>query len=78
MFSADSLTALEQQSTLTTIENLMTFPCVKILVERGKLHLHAAYFGVATGDLSVYDPEQKKFVRIAPETHAKAFAAPRF
>jgi carbonic anhydrase len=72
------LTALEQQAALTTIDNLMTFPCVKILVERGKLNLHAAYFGVATGDLSVYDPTQKKFVRVAPATHAKAFASPRF
>jgi carbonic anhydrase len=72
------LTALEQQAALTTIDNLMTFPCVKILVERGKLNLHAAYFGVATGDLSDYDPTQKKFVRVAPATHAKAFASPRF
>ena len=35
----------------------MTFPCVRILVERGKLHLHGAYFGVATGVLLVRDPE---------------------
>src|SRR5512139_3950244 len=44
------LTALEQQTAVSTIDNLMTFPCIKILVERGKLNLHAAYFGVATGD----------------------------
>ncbi len=60
------LTALEQQTAVSTIDNLMTFPCISILVERGKLQLHAAYFGVATGDLSVYDPAQKKFVRIEP------------
>ena len=72
------LTALEQQSALTTLDNLMTFPWVKSLTESGKLKLHAAYFGVATGGLSVYDPAQEKFVRVAPETHAKAFASPRF
>jgi len=72
------LMALEQQSALTTLENLMTFPWVKAMTESGKLKLHAAYFGVASGDLSVYDPAQKKFVRVAPEAHAKAFAAPRF
>ena len=72
------LTALEQQAALTTIDNLMTFPWVKALVESGHLKLHAAYFGVASGDLSVYDPAQKKYVRVAPEAHAKAFAAPRF
>lgn len=60
------LTALEQQAAVSTLDNLMTFPCISILVERGKLQLHAAYFGVATGDLSVYDPTQKKFVRIEP------------
>ena len=75
---ANYLTRLEQASVLTTLDNLMTFPCVRILAERGKLALHAAYFGVATGDLSVYDPTQKKFVRVAPATHAKAFASPRF
>jgi carbonic anhydrase len=60
------LTALEQQTAVSTIDNLMTFPCISILVERGKLQLHAAYFGVATGDLSVYDPGQKKFVSVHP------------
>jgi carbonic anhydrase len=75
---SEYLTALEQQSALTTLDNLMTFPWVKALTESGKLKLHAAYFGVATGDLSVYDPTQKKFVRVAPATHAKAFASPRF
>src|SRR5512146_2131946 len=55
------LTALEQQATLTTIDNLMTFPWVKALVESGHLKLHAAYFGVASGDLSVYDPATKRF-----------------
>jgi carbonic anhydrase len=72
------VTALEQQAALTTLDNLMTFPCVKILVERGKLSLHAAYFGVATGDLSIYDTASGKFVRVAADTQANAFAAPRF
>jgi carbonic anhydrase len=39
----------------------MTFPCVRILVERGKLQLHGAYFGVATGVLLVRDPETGEF-----------------
>ena len=72
------LTALEQASTLKTLDNLMTFPCVRILVERGKLRLHAAYFGVSTGDLSVYDPAVGTFVHVAGEEYEKAFASPRF
>jgi carbonic anhydrase len=39
----------------------MTFPCVRILVERGKLALHGAYFGIATGRLLVRDPKTGVF-----------------
>jgi carbonic anhydrase len=77
----DYLTALEQQAAVSTIDNLMTFPCISILVERGKLQLHAAYFGVATGDLSIYDPAQKKFARVTPANAAfakPAYGEPRF
>ena len=51
------LTRLEQVSITKTIDNLMTFPCVRILVERGRLALHGVYFGVATGQLSELDAE---------------------
>ena len=74
----DYVTALEQQAALTTLDNLMTFPCVKILVERGKLHLHAAYFGVATGDLSVFDPATKRFERVGWGKHLMSFPRPSF
>ena len=63
---------------LLTIKNLMTFPCVNILVGRGKLKLHGAYFGVAAGDLLVYDEQAKDFVPVAKAEHAAAVAAPRF
>lgn len=69
---------LEQASMLTTLDNLMTFPCVRILVERGKLQLHAAYFGVATGGLSVFDKESGKFRAVAQAEHTQALATPRF
>jgi carbonic anhydrase len=44
-----------------SLANLMTFPCIRILVERGKLYLHGAYFGIATGVLMVRDPETGQF-----------------
>ena len=75
---ADYLTRLEQASVIKTLDNLMTFPCVKILAERGRLALHGAYFGVATGELSVLDRASGAFVPVAAEQHAKAFGAPRF
>ncbi len=61
---ADYLTKLEQASVVQTLANLMTFPCVSILVERGKLMLHGAYFGVATGELSVLNQKNGRFVPV--------------
>ena len=58
---ADYVTALEHQSTVTTLDNLMTFPWVRTAVERGGLTLHAAYFAVATGELTVRDPATGEF-----------------
>jgi carbonic anhydrase len=55
------LSQLEQVSIVKTLDNLMTFPCVRILVERGRLTLHGAYFGVATGQLSVLDTKSGTF-----------------
>jgi carbonic anhydrase len=73
------LTKLELASVEITLKNLMTFPCVKILVERGKLTLHGAYFGVATGRLSVRDEATGEFRQVAPEEYGRMFSAvPRF
>jgi carbonic anhydrase len=58
---SDYLTRLEFAAVENSLDNLMTFPCVRILVERGKLQLHGAYFGVATGVLLVRDPETGEF-----------------
>lgn len=55
------LRRLEFASVELSLQNLMTFPCVRILVERGKLQLHGAYFGVATGRLLVRNPETGNF-----------------
>jgi carbonic anhydrase len=75
---AEYLDRLEHASVVKTLDNLMTFPCVNILVGRGKLQLHAAYFGVAAGTLSVLDRESGEFIRVAADEHAEVFNAPRF
>ena len=46
----------------TSIANLLTFPCVKILTEKGKLALHGAYFDIATGVLMVRDGASGAFL----------------
>jgi carbonic anhydrase len=45
----------------TSLANLRTFPCVKILEEKGRLRLHGAYFAVATGVLMLLDPATGQF-----------------
>ncbi len=58
---ADYLRRLEFASVELGLRNLMTFPCIRILVERGKLELHGAYFGIAAGRLLLRDPATGHF-----------------
>jgi carbonic anhydrase len=58
---AEFMTRIEQKAILRSLDNLMTFPCIKILADRGKLQLHGAYFGVARGSLSVLDRTTGEF-----------------
>jgi len=59
------LRRLEFASVELSLKNLMTFPCVRILVERGRLMLHGAYFGIAAGRLLVRDPVTERFEPVA-------------
>jgi carbonic anhydrase len=52
---------IEKAAVFRSLENLMTFPFVRTLVERGAMELHGAYFGVAEGSLFVLDPDAKEF-----------------
>jgi len=62
---ADFITRIEQRAILRSLDNLMTFPCISILAERGKVQLHGAYFGVARGSLSVLDRKTEEFRRVS-------------
>lgn len=70
--TADYLTRLERSSLETGLDNLMTFPSIRERVSSGTLALHAAYFDVATGELSALDPESGRFEPVAPNDHARA------
>jgi carbonic anhydrase len=76
---ADYLSQLEYASAVKTLDNLMTFPYVRKQVENGAMQLHAAFFDVASGLLSVYDPATKAFASLAGAAHSHLFAEqPRF
>ena len=64
MTATERQTALERISVRNSIANLRTFPCVKILEERGKLQIHGAWFDIANGELWVMDPDTRDFVRL--------------
>jgi carbonic anhydrase len=55
------LRKLEFASVELSLKNLMTFPFVLTAVDQGELHLHGAYFGVASGRLLVRNERTGSF-----------------
>ena len=72
----DYLTRLEQANIANSLDNLLTFPRLRQLIERGEVETHGAYFGVATGELSVRDETTGEFVQAAADEHARLFRRP--
>src|SRR5215468_4193267 len=58
----DYLKRLEQASLKRSLDNLKTFPFIRVASERNGLTLFGAYFDVATGELSVLEQESGRFV----------------
>ena len=55
---------LERVGIKTSINNLRSFPCVKILESKGRLDLHGAHFDIKTGRLSVLNEGTDEFISI--------------
>jgi len=58
------LAACEQASILVSLENLLSFSCIKERVDKGSLSLHGWYFDVRVGELLSYQPELDKFMTV--------------
>ena len=65
---ADYLTRLEQANVVNSLDNLMTFPRLSKLIERGQVATHGAYFGVAAGELLIRDERTGEFIPADRET----------
>ena len=64
MTEAERQTALERVSVRNSVANLRTFPCVSILEDRNRLHLHGAWFDIADGELWTMEPATGEFSRL--------------
>ena len=60
----DYLTRLEQANVANSLDNLKTFPRLRTLIETGQVAIHGAYFGVATGELSIRDETTGEFILV--------------
>jgi carbonic anhydrase len=56
-------TVLERISIRYSLANLRTFPCVKILEQKGRLTLSGAWFDISTGELWVMNRDTGDFER---------------
>jgi carbonic anhydrase len=65
MTQTERQTALERISIRYSIANLRTFPCVKILEQKGRLELFGAWFDISAGELWAMDRNTGDFERTA-------------
>lgn len=63
MTAVERQTALERISIRFSLTNLRSFPCVRILEERGKLNLYGAWFDISTGELWIMNRQTGDFER---------------
>lgn len=58
----ERIPALEKESVVISLENLMTFPFVKAALDAGSMSLHGLWTDIGEGGLSQYDPAKGTFV----------------
>lgn len=63
MTASERQTSLERISIRYSLANLRTFPCVRILEEKGRITLYGAWFDISTGELWVMNKETGDFER---------------
>ncbi|ANT60445.1 MULTISPECIES: carbonic anhydrase [Roseobacteraceae] len=56
--------ALEKESVLVSLENLMTFPFVRQAVEAQDLSIHGLWHDIGSGSIECYDPKAGGYVQV--------------
>ncbi|SHL47703.1 carbonic anhydrase [Roseovarius marisflavi] len=59
---AEQRRALEKESVIVSLENLMTFPFVAEAVKDGSLTIHGLWHEIGSGDLEQFSAAQKEFI----------------
>lgn len=60
----EQIRALEMESVVISLENLMTFPFVREAVEKDDLSLHGLWTDIGEGGLLQFDPDSASFNRV--------------
>ncbi len=60
----ERVAALEREAVVVSLENLLTFPFVREMVEAGNMTLHGLLTDIGEGALLQYDPETDEFTAI--------------
>lgn len=60
----DRRIAMEKQTVVVSLGNLLTFPYVREALEAGVLSLHGLYIDISSGQLEEYSPQDEKFVPV--------------
>ncbi|MGH1415531.1 MAG: carbonic anhydrase [Pelagimonas sp.] len=60
----DQARALEKESVIVSLRNLMTFPFVQSAVESKQLSLHGLWTDIGEGGLEGFDPKTGKFITL--------------
>ncbi len=57
----ERLEITSEENVLVQIENLRTYPIVKMALREGRIHVHAWYFDIGTGQVFSYSPDGSQY-----------------
>jgi carbonic anhydrase len=63
----ERLEITSEENVLVQIENLRTYPAVAKAAKEGRLHLHAWFFEIRTGQVFAYSPEREQYELVRNE-----------